>query len=68
MQVRAKFKCDYKKDSYVSFSPVYSGSEENESFFKATPGGEIRLHVVNQPAFDAFQEGKEYYIDFTPAG
>lgn len=65
--VRAKFVCNYKFDEYVTFSPVHSGSPENDSFFKATPGGEIRLHVLNKQALDAFEEGKSYYVDFTPA-
>lgn len=64
---RCKFKCDYKRDQHVSFSPVYSGSEENKQFFAATPGGSIQLHVVNEKAFAQFTEGKEYYIDFTEA-
>lgn len=65
--VRAKFKCDFKKENYVAFSPVYSGSEENKKFFSATPGGQINLYVVNSDAMKLFEMGKEYYIDFTPA-
>jgi hypothetical protein len=64
---RCKFKCDYKKEQYVSFSPVYSGSPENEQFFKATPGGQLHLCVVNDAAMRLFEHGKEYYIDITPA-
>lgn len=67
MSVRAKFICSYKKDDYINFAPVYSGSEENKEFFKATPGGEIRLFVVNAAAMEQFELGQEYYIDFTPA-
>lgn len=65
--VRAKFKCDYRRDAYVALSPVYSGSEENKAFFAATPGGQILLHVVNESAAVQFVEGQEYYVDFTPA-
>jgi len=50
-----------------SLSPVYSGSEENKQFFAATPGGSIMLHVVNEKGMAVFEEGKEYYVDFTPA-
>lgn len=67
MAVRAKFVCNMKRDDMVLFSPVYSGSPENQEFFKATPGGDISLYVVNKAAYDAFEMGKEYYIDFTPA-
>lgn len=51
----------------VQLLPVVSGSSENEKFYKLTPGGEISLSTINQSAFDAFEEGKEYYVDFTPA-
>ena len=68
--VRAKFKCDQVRvsEGYVYFHPVYSGSEENKKFFAATPGGEIRLQIVNEEALKYFEEGKEYYIDFKKAG
>lgn len=73
MNVRAKFVCSYKQINQkgeghqINLFPVYSGSEENQKFFAATPGGQIQLHVVNPDATAAFEEGKEYYVDFTPA-
>jgi len=68
MSVRCKFRCHHKTDDgQVCLSPVYSGSEENKSFFKATPAGEIRFFTVNPAALGQFQTDKEYYVDFTPA-
>lgn len=65
--VRAKFVCSMKNDNVIAFNPVYSGSKENEQFFRATPGGQIMLNVVNEDAAKQFEPGKEYYVDFTPA-
>lgn len=67
MQVRCKFVCSFKEGQSVHFSPVYSGSEENKKFFQATPGGQIAFYTVNESALEQFQQGKEYYVDFTPA-
>jgi hypothetical protein len=67
MSVRCKFVCSFKEGQSVHFSPVYSGSEENKKFFQATPGGQIAFYTVNQAALDQFEQGKEYYVDFTPA-
>lgn len=69
MKVRAKFVCSFvdPTNKTVYLGPVYSGSDENKRFFAATPGGQIMLHVLNDSAAAAFQQGKEYYIDFTPA-
>ena len=51
----------------VIMSPVsYEGSDENKQFFASTPNGQIRLTMTNPKAYEAFQQGKEYYVDFTP--
>lgn len=71
MQVRAKFQCNNVEANgegfNVSLSPVVSGSPENEQFYKMTPGGSISMSTVNAEAAKAFEVGKQYYVDFTPA-
>lgn len=73
MTVRAKFVCNWKTKTdtgggqQITLSPVYSGSEENKAFYSATPGGTISLYSVNPAATASFEQGKEYYVDFTPA-
>jgi len=54
---------------------VTSGSTENEQFFQHTPLGNLRLSVVSAELVDVFDpnggddhpEGREFYVDFTPA-
>ena len=65
--MRCKVWCSFKSQDSISFTPVYSGSEENKQFFLATPGGFITLNVVNQVTLSRFEVGKEYYLDFSPA-
>lgn len=67
--IRAKFKCHLKDavNKTVYLAPVTSGSEENENFFKYTPYGTIVLNQLEQSAFDAYIEGTEYYVDFSPS-
>jgi hypothetical protein len=69
--VRAKFKVASKSDFGDAFkvvlSPVYSGSPENQAFFKATPGGSITLEVIGKEVADQFKVNQEFYIDFIPA-
>lgn len=73
--VRAKFVCNEvsKKKHWDSsdrflheakLSPVTTGSDENKEFFAASPSGSIQLGSFLP---DAFEPGKEYYIDFTLA-
>lgn len=66
---RCKMVCSFKGDgnNMVSLHPVYSGSEENKQFFAATPGGQVYLNILNDAAFEQFEQGKEYYVDFTLA-
>jgi len=77
MTVRAKMKCygvDHLKDgdpnnvfAEIRLMPVYDdGSDENKSWSKYTPSGEVRLHVTNPEAIAAFVPGKFFYVDFTP--
>ncbi|WP_035647304.1 hypothetical protein [Flavobacterium sp. ASV13] len=73
-KVRAKFVCtgvqdnpDYQSKS-ISLSPVINGSEENKSFSKYTPSGNINLNISYETeASNYFQDGKEYYVDFDEA-
>lgn len=76
MSVRAKFVCTAKEPGYekgattIRARPVYDSNPESENgrFFHATPGGDLRLDVVNDAASQQFEEGKEFYVDFTPVG
>lgn len=68
MAVRAKFKCIENDGENVSLEVVTSGSGENDSFFKWTPYGQLKMGTVNENAAKQFEVGKEYYLDFTPAG
>lgn len=71
MSVRAKFRCHFKdeQNKVIRLSPVHSGSPENEKFFSYTPGGDIALWLGDKAksAFDSFEQGKEYYVDFAEA-
>lgn len=75
--VRAKFVCNAKiptgGQTTVFFHAVYSNkdgtrNEENKAFSDATPSGSVSISIVNdKPALQAFEQGKSYYLDFTPA-
>jgi hypothetical protein len=77
--VRAKFKCDSvekrvnwnKTQAHpflytVKMSPVVGQEKdtENSKFWEATPAGILHMESILP---DAFEPGKEYYVDFTPA-
>ena len=70
MIVRVKVVCNFKThlqhvngQDWLQFSQVYSGSEENQKFFAATPGGSFTFYTVNREAAGQFEIGKEYYFD-----
>lgn len=72
MSVRAKMKCDGVEKNEdgsgsVSLSPVTSGSDENDQFYKYTPGGSLKLSTINAAVIEQFVAGNEYYIDITPS-
>lgn len=76
MTVRAKFRCTSEKNSKWStasdpqrsyeFQALYDPSiPEDQRYAKATPSGQLTIAVDN-PAV-AFEIGRAYYLDFTPA-
>lgn len=69
--VRAKFRVEEKTENSsgntIRLVPVIGGSPENERFYKYTPAGAISLSTINNEAARAFEVGKEYYVDFSPA-
>lgn len=72
--VRAKFKVTGKEriqegddGMTIQLHPVYTGSLENQEFYKWTPGGNISMSTVNAKAAEYFVVGREYYVDFTEA-
>lgn len=76
--VRCKFQCNAvtKRLGYdwntkgerflweAEFNAVSDGSDENKSFFAATPSGSLKVQTVKD---DIFTPGKSYYLDITPA-
>lgn len=64
MSVIAKFWCEKAQEGNVILRAVYTGSKENEEFFKMTPSGLIDLSIVNDEAIKTFEVGKEYYVTF----
>ena len=42
-------------------------SEENLTFWEATPAGNITLQITNLAASGQFAVGTAYYVDFTAA-
>ena len=79
MSVRAKLKLTcittkeftegYPKSTTLRFDCQYDTSTpEDQRFAKATPSGHVELVVDNPSALDQFVAGKDYYLDFTPAG
>lgn len=72
MNVRCKFKCIRISENSggafeVAFVPVTSGSQENENFWRWTPGGELRLSGIKKEVAAAFKVDQDYYLDLTPA-
>ena len=72
-QVRAKFNCHYiqKQEGsdavIVNMMAVIDGSEENKSFSEYTPSGQLNIVIDKGEARNFFEEGKDYYLDFTKA-
>ncbi|WP_292637487.1 hypothetical protein [Mesorhizobium sp.] len=43
------------------------GSDEDNSYAKFSPAGELSLTIANPALIGKIEPGQKYYIDFTPA-
>ncbi len=55
----------------ITLMPVFGSyadgdNETNKSWSKYTPSGKIEMSVTNPAAIEMFEQGKAYFIDFTP--
>ena len=70
MSLKAKFLChsvsdDGGENKQAMLMAVTTGSEENKSFSKYTPSGQLNISISKEtPASDFFTEGKEYFLTF----
>lgn len=49
----------------VKLAPVYG--DENKPWSQYTPQGAISMTITNPTAIEAFELGKSYLLEFTPA-
>lgn len=58
-----------KEKRTLNFTPVMSDDKnpENKAFWEASPSGSIQLGTVNPGAWEQFELGKSYYVDFSEA-
>lgn len=73
MSIRAKFRChtvttDAYANETVKLGAVYGDGKDNQSWSKATPSGDLTMCISNPEAHGKSEPGKDYYLDFTPAG
>lgn len=57
-----KFYAVAKSDAYPS-----DGSDEDNSYARWSPSGELSLTVANPALWGKFAEGDKFYLDFTKA-
>jgi hypothetical protein len=51
----------------VKLAAVYGDGKGNEDWSKWTPQGALEMTITNPAAVEAFELGKSYFLDITPA-
>lgn len=74
MSVRAKFIVYSLKQLEGASEPTIAvrlqaalDGDENKSWAKYTPHGDINITISNPAAAEQFEVGRSYFVDFTPA-
>lgn len=66
----ANYKMDGEAISFHAVCPPTcdpNGAEENLIFGEATPSAQFSMHIRNPDVLAALEQGRSYYVDFTPA-
>jgi hypothetical protein len=70
---RCKFRCHSiignGYGTVINLSAMYAPDDpesENGQFWTATPSGQITLQINNPAGAAVFEQGKDFYVDFTP--
>lgn len=74
--MRAKFRINYIERKYEGYEILYmcpvaaskypaDGSDENNTYAKFSPSGQMTLTIANPDLIGKFNENEEYYLDFT---
>lgn len=67
--VRAKFqvnKLEILSNEQVNVHMNAVSGEDNKSWSKWTPSGNLSISITNPEASKQFEVGKSYYLDFSP--
>lgn len=72
MKVREVKRTEYGEEITMNCVPKNGaypedGSDEDNTFAKFSPTGELKLTVANPALFGKINPGEAYYLDFTPA-
>lgn len=51
----------------ITMKPVTNGTEEDNTYSKYTPSGEIKLLLTNPNLYGKIVPGSKYYVDFSEA-
>jgi hypothetical protein len=51
----------------VELSVVSGDTPEDKVFNASSPGGELKLQIINESAKGFFKAGKKYYVSFEEA-
>ena len=64
---------NYGQSEQLNFNAVAAksypedGSDEDNTYAKFSPSGEVRIMVANPALIGKFKVGEKYYVDFTAA-
>lgn len=76
--MRAKMKINHIEKRFEGQETLYlnavaaskypeNGSDENNTYAKFSPAGMLSLTIANPDLIGMFEQGEEYYLDFTLA-